>query len=412
MTSKDLDSTGLRREKLYVFLLAAIQFTHIVDFVVLMPLGPMFMREFQITPIQFGTLVSSYNISAAITGILYGLFADRYGRKSILIFNFIGFILGTLMCSFASGYEQLVIARIIAGGFGGTLTAVVYAMVTDLIPFERRGRAMSAIASAFSVASVLGVPLGLLIAEHYSWRETFVFIVILSIIPLILSWMTFPKLSDHIEKTSPKETLIRLFKIITNWNYFKSYGIIFGNAFAIFSMIPYLSPYAVKNIGIHEHELKYMYLVGGFFTVISARLIGKITDNKNPFIVFMALAITSTIPIYLYTNATELQLGIFICMSTFFMTMVSGRRIPLITLVSEVPSNKDRGTFMGLINSIRSLGSALATLYAGFIITENADKLENFQFVGYSSIAISILLIPMLRHIYNLVKEKQNEENN
>lgn len=409
MTSKAFVKDNLKQEKLFVIILASIQFSHIVDFVVLMPLGPILMREFSISPMQFGGLVSSYNISAAISGFLYGLIADRFGRKIILIFNFIGFIIGTLICSYADSYEFLLTARIIAGAFGGTLTAVVFAMVTDLIPFQRRGRAMSAIMSAFSVASVIGVPLGLLIAETYSWRSTFIFIVLISVISLTLSVMIFPKLNEHTHKSSPIEVLKRLFSLLFKWDYLKSYGVIFANAFALFSIIPYLSPFAVKNIGIQETDLKYMYFVAGIFTVITARIIGKLTDHKNPFIIFSVIALTSLIPIYLYTSSGPLSLTMFITISTFFMVFVSGHGIPLMTLVSEIPDNRDRGTFMGLINSVRALGSAMATLYAGFIITENANKLQNFEFVGYSSILITILLLPMLKHIYNLMLERKNE---
>lgn len=411
MTLKASAKENLKLERLFVVILASIQFSHIVDFVVLMPLGPMFMREFSIGPMQFGALVSSYNISAALTGFCYGLIADRFGRKSMLVVNFIGFILGTLMCSFANTYEFLITARIIAGAFGGTLTAVVYAMVTDLIPFQRRGKAMSAIMSSFSIASVLGVPLGLWIAETYNWRSTFIFIVLISIVSLILSIIVFPKLNEHIHKSSPIEVFKRLFTLLFKWDYLKSYGIIFANAFALFSIIPYLSPYAVKNIGILETDLKYMYLVGGFFTVISARITGKFTDHKNPLIVFSTVALISTIPMYLYTNSQELSLAVFITMSTFFMVFVSARAIPLMTLVSEIPNAKDRGTFMGLINSVRSLGSAVATLYAGVFITENANKLQNFEYVGYSSILVTIIMIPMLKHIYNLMMELKNERN-
>lgn len=411
MTLKASAKDNLKLEKLFVLILASIQFSHIVDFVVLMPLGPMLMREFSIGPMQFGALVSSYNMSAAVTGFCYGLIADRYGRKKILLINFIGFILGTLMCSFADSYEFLLTARIIAGGFGGTLTAVVYAMVTDLIPFQRRGKAMSAVMSAFSIASVIGVPLGLWIAETYSWRSTFIFIVGISMISLSISLFVFPKLDEHVHQSSPLEVLKRLYSIVFRWDYLKSYGVIFANAIALFSIIPYLSPYAVKNIGILETDLKYMYLVGGFFTVITARIIGKFTDHKNPFSVFTIIALISIIPMYIYTNADSLDLITFITMSTFFMVFVSGRAIPLMTLVSETPDLKDRGTFMGLINSVRSLGSAIATFYAGIIITESTDKLENFQYVGYSSILISLLLIPMMKHLYNLMLERNNERN-
>lgn len=408
--SKDSDKHELRLEKLYVVLLASIQFSHIVDFVVLMPLGPIFIREFNITPLQFGGLVSAYNISAAVTGFLYGSIADRFDRKSILIFNFVGFILGTLFCAFAGNYESLIIGRIIAGGFGGTLTSVVYAMVTDLIPFQRRGRAMSVIMSAFSVASVLGVPLGLWIAETFSWRETFIFIVIISIITLVISIFTFPKIITHIEKTNAKENMLRLFRLLLKKKYLKSYGAIFLNVIAIFSLIPYLSPYAVKNIGIHETELKYMYFVAGFFTIITARILGKLTDKYNPLVVLGSVAFLSIFPMYLYTNSGHLELPVFIAMSTLFMTTVSGRMIPLMTIVSEIPDAKDRGTFMGLLNSTRSLGSALATIYAGLFIFDKGTHLEGFNKVGYSSVLLSILLIPFVWHLYGVIQKGKDEK--
>lgn len=405
---KAFASDQLRLEKLYVFLLASIQFSHIIDFVVLMPLGPVFIREFSITPLEFGALVSAYNISAAVSGFLYGVIADRFDRKSILVLNFVGFILGTLFCSFAYDYESLIMGRIIAGGFGGTLTSVVYAMVTDLIPYQRRGRAMSIIVSAFPVASVLGVPLGLWIAEAFSWRETFIFIVIISIFCLVLSALVFPKLSSHIQKSNFYENISRLFKLSFKKDYLKAYFAIFLNVFAIFSLIPYLAPFAVKNMGILETDLKYMYFVAGLFTIITARILGKLTDKYNPFVVLASITILSIIPMYLYTNCTKIGLFTFIALSAFFMSTVSGRMIPLMTIASEIPDGNDRGTFMGLLNSIRSFGSALSTLFAGLFIIDKGDTLIGFNQVGYSSVIISIILIPFVWHLYNIMLRVRN----
>jgi len=368
------------------------------------------MRTLSITPLQFGTLVSSYNISAAVTGLFFGIIADKYDRKFMLQLNFIGFILGTIACGLSTDFETLVIARIIAGGFGGTLTAVVLAMVSDLIPFERRGNAMGTVMSSFSVASVLGVPIGLFIAEKFDWHYTFYFIAAFSFLVFLLSNLVFPKLADHIQPTRIKENLTRLWSLLIKPDYLKSYLLIFVNVFSIFVLIPYLAPFAVKNVGILETDLKYMYFVGGFFTVITAKVVGKYTDKFNPYKVMTFLLVLSFIPIYLYSTAEKLPLGIFLIISTFFMTMVSGRMIPLMTMVSEISATKDRGTFMGLLNSIRSLGSAIATIFAGVFIYENdVGTLSGFDQVGYFSIFLSFLIIFGCKHVYKILLKVQCE---
>jgi len=375
-----------------------------------MPLGPMLMRKLSIDPLQFGSLVSSYNISAAIAGVVYGLFADRFDRKKMLILNFVGFIIGTIFCGLSTNYESLLAARIIAGAFGGTLTSVVMAMVTDLIPFQRRGQALGTVMSSFSIASVIGVPLGLLIAERFDWHYTFYFIALFGVFSLVLSSFIFPSLSSHIQPTNALENLKRLFSLFFKKDYLKSYSLVFFNVFTIFTMIPYLSPYAVKNIGILETELKYMYLVGGLFTVITARIIGKLTDKKGAFNIMAGLIILSVFPIYLYSHAKIMPLYLFIAMATFFMTVVSGRMIPLMTMLSEIADSKDRGTFMGLLNALRGLGSALATLFAGFFIIENSNgKLEGFDTIGIISISVSLILIFGVHHVYKILLRIKSE---
>ena len=190
------------KEKLYVFLLAAIQFAHIVDFVVMMPLGPVLMRVFGISPIEFASLVSSYSFSAAVAGVLYGVIADRFARKTLLQFCFVGFMGGTLLCALSTGFETLLVGRIVAGCFGGVLNGIVFAMVTDLIPFQRRGAAMGVVMSSFSIASVIGVPIGLALANRFGWEISFLFIVLTSFPIWIASFLVFPKLDSHIVNKS------------------------------------------------------------------------------------------------------------------------------------------------------------------------------------------------------------------
>jgi DHA1 family inner membrane transport protein len=405
------EANSLRKEKWYVFILAAIQFAHIVDFVVLMPLGPVLMRELGISPIKFATLVSSYNFSATASALTYGFFADRFDRKKSLIICFIGFIIGTLTCGLAPNFGWLLTARIVAGAFGGILNSVVMAIVSDLIPYVRRGKAMSVIMSAFSVSSIIGVPMGLAIADIWGWQSTFYFIAFFSIFILIPTVTIIPKLGDHIEVLDFKTNLKRFADVLTKESYIKSYGLIFIINITAFLIIPFLSPYAVKNVGILETELKYLYLVGGIVTVFTARLFGVLTDRVGAIKLYGVLTLLSTIPIYLYTNADPMQLTWFLALSALFMSLVSGRIIPAWTMITAIPETKDRGTFMGLMNSIRSFGSAAASLIGGAMIIETSDGLiSGFETVGYLSIFLTITTVFMAIHIYHLVKDKLEHE--
>lgn len=412
MTSKVLDSPhSAAKEKLYVALLAAIQFTHIVDFVVMMPLGPTLMRVMDITPIQFASLVSSYSFSAAVAGVLYGVVADRFDRKKLLIVGFVGFITGTLLCGLTDDFQFLLLARLIAGCFGGILNGIVYAIVSDLIPFHRRGSALGIIMSAFSIASVLGVPIGLAIADAYGWQKAFWFIAAFSLPILIASQIVFPSISEHIEKKSIAQDLRRFGRLLLKLNYFKSYFLILLLGISTFMIIPFLAPYGVKNVGIREEDLKYVYLVGGFFTVITSRLLGRATDKIGAYKLFCIMVVFSFIPIYLYTSAPPMSLAMYLALSTLFMTVTSGRFIPLMTMVSEISEPGDRGTFMGLLNSIRALASALATLLAGAIIVEApTGQLERFTEVGYLSILISIAAIAFGANVNRILKKKLLKE--
>lgn len=365
------------------------------------------MRVLDVSPIQFASLVSSYSFSAAIAGVAYGVIADRFDRKALLIWSFVGFIVGTLLCGLTDDFHMLLSARIIAGCFGGVLNGIVFAVVTDLIPFHRRGGALGIIMSAFSIASVLGVPIGLAIADQFGWQKSFWFIAAFGLPILAASQYVFPPLKEHIQKNSPLEDLKRFGKLLLNFDYFRSYLLILIIGLSTFMIIPFLAPYAVKNVGITESDLKYVYLVGGFFTIISSRIIGKSTDRIGAFKMFIALVLFSFIPIYLYTNATFMSLALYLALSTMFMASVSGRFIPVMTMVSEISEPQDRGTFMGLLNSIRALASALATLIAGAIVVEApSGKLERFTEVGYLSIVFSILALLMGAVVNKMLTKK------
>lgn len=380
-----------KREWLYVLILASVQFIHLVDFVIMMPLGPRFMSDFSISPTLFASLVSSYNFAGGIAAIIMGTFADKFDRKKLLILMSIGLALGTLLCGLAESFETLLTARIISGAFGGMVGALILAIISDIIPFERRGKAMGTLMTAFSVASVLGIPLGLLVADLYGWKFCFYIITgIICLITIMVS-ITFPNLDVQ-------ENGVGGFKAIKRYGEFvfvKGYGLSFIFMFCVsmsmFIIIPFLAPYAVKNMNISVEHIKYMYLAGGLCTILTARVIGVLTDKFGAYRMFAIIAMVSSIPVLLYTNSGPVSLIPYLLIGSFFMIMVSGRMIPCMTLISEVPSSEERGGYMGVVNSLRAFGSASSTFIGGYMITEAADgKLEGFSRAGYLSILITI----------------------
>ncbi len=394
MSITDETVEDLRKEKFYVIILAAIQFSHILDFVIMMPLGPNFMRVFNITTTQFSTLVSAYTFSAGIVGFLGALYADHFDRKKFLLFNFTGFIIGTAMCAMAQGFASLLIARIIAGAFGGVLNACVLSLIAELIPFKRRGMAMGVVMSAFSVASVVGIPIGLYLANIFDWHAAFIFICIVATVFWIASAIILPPVKVDHEPTSLVQNLKNFKKILVQPDYLISFSLTVILAFGVFGIVPFISPYMVKNVGLTEKDLPLIYLIGGTCTIISSRIIGKACDRIGSFKVFRFLAIISILPMLLITNAPALPIWGALIITSLFMVFVSGRFIPAMTLISGVVKPKERGTFMSLENSFRQLAAGASSQIAGILITTGVTgELVGYNRVGYIGIMTSVVAI-------------------
>jgi predicted MFS family arabinose efflux permease len=386
------EAADLKRERIYIIILAAIQIAHILDFVIMMPLGPQFMRVFSISPAQFSTLVSAYTFSAGIVGFFGALYADHFDRKKFLIFNFTGFIIGTFMCAIAGGFHSLLIARIIAGAFGGILNACVLSLVADLIPFARRGKAMGVVMSSFSIASVMGIPVGLWVANKFHWHAAFYLICILSLIFWIGSFIFLPSVKVDGPKLGFVDNLKKFKVIIKNFDYLQCFTLTSVLGFGVFMTIPFIAPYMVKNVGLLESELPLIYLFGGAFTIISARLIGRLSDTQGSYKMFKILAIISCFPLIALTNLPQSPLWVALLVSTLFTMIGSGRFIPAMTLISAVSRPGDRGTFMSLENATRQFATGIASQLAGLIIgTTSAGLLTNFPIVGIVGVVTTIL---------------------
>lgn len=396
----------MTKERILLLILAAALFTHIMDFMIMMPLGPQLMRLFDITPQQFSFLVSSYSFTAGISGFCAAFLIDKFDRKSSLIFIYIGFTIGTLACAFAPSYHVLLVTRCMAGAFGGILGALILSIVSDAIPLERRAAGIGLVMAAFSVASVFGVPFGLYLATLYSWHAPFLFLGGLGVVINVFIIAFVPSISGHLEENSRQSPLKMLKAIFGRRN--PLMGLFFTSMlmFGHFTIIPFIAPYMVGNVGFTEQELTYIYLVGGGLTIFSSPMVGRFADKYGRLKVFTIFGILVMIPILIITNLPPVSLWVALIISGLFFIMANGRMVPSTTMVTSVIKPENRGSFMSIRSSVQQVSSGLATLVAGSIIAEapsvvnpGAKALLNYEYVGYIAIAFSIIAIVIARQL-------------
>lgn len=389
-----------RAERLFLLTLAGIQFSHILDFMIMMPLGPILIRDFAIGPHEFGLLVASYSFSAAISGLLAATFVDLFERKKLLLACCSLFTLATLGCALAPGYSTLMLTRGLAGIFGGIMGALVQTMIADAIPFARRARASGLVSTAFSLSTVAGVPLSLWLANHLSWRAPFLFIAALSLIFISVGWRILPELRHHIGTEKRAHLLSASFAVLAEGNHRRALLYSALIIFSGFTVIPYITVYAVGNVGIDQHDIPFVYFAGGAATLITARLIGHWADRRGKVEVYRRLALFAMLPLLAITHAGPLPLWGWLICTTGLFVLVSGRMIPAMAIVASAARPQLRGTFMSLNGTVQSLSMGLATALAGFLIgIDSAGKMTGYPLVGYVAVAANLLAIAFVSRI-------------
>ena len=390
-----------KSERLLLITLAAINFTNIMDFMIMMPLGPQLMRLFDITPQQFGLVVSAYTLSAGASGFFAAFIVDRFDRKSFLQVLYTGFLLGTLACGLAPTYHFLLAARIFTGLFGGVMGALILSIVGDVVPFERRGQAMGMIMAAFSVASVFGVPFGLYIASMFSWHAPFFFLVICGFPIAIMIWKFIPNITAHIYSKADRPNPIEIVNGITSDpNQRKAITLMMVLMFGHFSIIPFLAPYMVSNVGFEESQLAYIYAIGGLFTIFTSPLIGKWADKAGKLKVFTIFIPLCAVSVLFITNMPRIDIWIVLVISASFFVFSGGRFIPAQAMVSATVKPETRGSFMSISSALQQLCAGLASYIAGVIIVKQPNgELLNYNYVGYMSIAATLLCLVLARRI-------------
>lgn len=406
MPTPSLPAAGLSpgRERAALWLLAGLQFTHLLDFMILTPLAPQFMRLWGITAADFGTLVSVYAIAAAFAGLGATFVIDRYDRRRALAAVYAVFVVSTFACALAPGYWTLIAARAVAGASGGVTGSVVLAIVGDMIPAERRGRAMGVVMSAFPLVSVLGVPAGLVLADRLGWHAPFFVLGAIGVAMWAGIGLLVPRVDAHLRGADTGAggpgmfgAFVALFDVAAHRRALAS---VFVFTLSGFMLFPYLSAYQVKNVGVGEAELAWVFLAGGLATIFTSRLIGRMADQYGKRRVFLILALASLVPILAMTHLPRVPLAFLIAMSTLFMVLMSGRFIPLMALVSTCVDPRVRGAFMSLSSAIQNLGAGVASAGSGLLIGTAADgALTGYGTAGYCAAALTLVCVAIARRL-------------
>lgn len=397
MTSQTLSAS---RERWLLLTLAGIQFTHILDFMIMMPLGPQFREIFAITDAQFGLLVSAYTLAAGVSGLAASTYVDRFDRKRLLLTMYGLFALATLACGLAPTYEFLMGARLAAGLFGGVLSALSQTIVADVVPFERRGRAMAVVMSSFSFSTVAGVPLGLVLANHLGWHATFVAIALLSGVLVVAAMLTMPPLHAHVAAARGRSAWAGIRQVLADANHLRAFAFSLAMMSTGFLVIPYITLYMRANAGLSVDDIPYIYLVGGAATLVSARWVGRLSDRRGKVAVFSALALALTVPLLGLTVMPAWPLPAVLVVSTLLFVVMSGRMIPGMALVASAANPAVRGTFMALNSAVQSTAMGVAAFVGGQLISRGeGGVVQGYWQAGVVGCVCSVLSIWLARRL-------------
>jgi predicted MFS family arabinose efflux permease len=393
-------------QKLIIALLAFLQFTIILDFMVLAPLGAMIMPALRVDPSQFGVLVSVYAFSAGAAGLLASGFTDRFDRKKLLLFFYAGFVMGTLLCAFADTYRFLLLARMVTGIFGGMIGSIVFAITTDLFDYRLRGRVMGVVQAAFAASNVLGLPIGLYLANRWSWHAPFFMIVAASAAVGVIIVVYMRPIDAHLAMRPDRSPLRHFVHTISTPRYLQGFAATFLLATGGFMLLPFGSVYTVHNIGIPIERLPLIYMVTGICAMIAGPLIGRASDAAGKFMVFSVGCAATVVMVVIYTNLGVTPISMVILVNVLLFIGVSSRMISASALVSAVPSPLDRGSYMSISSSLQQISGGIAATTAGMIVKQSpVGTLEHFDVVGYVVVASTVLTWIMMYFISRRVED-------
>ncbi|SEW39076.1 MFS transporter [Chitinophaga arvensicola] len=395
-------------QKMIVALLALTQFTVILDFMVMSPLGDMLMKSMSIKPSQFGLIVSAYAFSAGISGLLTAGFADRFDRKKLLVFFYAGFILGTLCCGLANTYYTMVAARIVTGLFGGVMGSISLAIITDLFDISQRGRVMGFVQMAFGASQVLGIPIGLYLANAWGWEAPFFLVAGVAAVVMALIILRLQPVIAHLAVQRDRSAFMHLWHTVRNRNYRIGFTATALMSVGGFMMMPFGSAFAVNNLHITAEQLPLLFMVTGVGSLFIMPALGKLSDRVDRFKLFTIASLYALVIIVIYTHLAPHPLWVIMCMNILMMAGIMGRMVPFTALTTGIPDMADRGAFMSVNSSLQQIAGGIAAVIAGMIVVQK-DKfspLEHYDTLGWVIVGLTIPCIYLVYRVSNIVKAK------
>lgn len=399
-------------QKFVIFILSVTQFSVILDFMVMSPLGDMLMKSMELKPSQFGLAVSAYAISAGVSGLLTAGFADRYDRKKLLLFFYAGFIVGTLLCGAANTYWLLLAARVITGLFGGVIGSISMAIITDLFDIHHRGRVMGFAQMGLGASQVLGIPVSLYIANHWGWQSPFLMVAGLSLFVFILIFLKMQPVRKHLDLQQDKTAFMHLWHTVAKRNYRIGFLAMALLSIGGFMMMPFGTAFAVNNLGISNAQLPTLFMVSGIGSLIVMPLLGRLSDKVDKFTLFTIACVWMMVVVVLYTNLAITPLWQVMAFNIMMIVGIMGRMIPAGALMTAMPEMRDRGAFMSVSSSLQQMAGGIAAAVGGLIVVQQdkSSPLEHYDTLGYIMVVLSIITIIMVYRISKIVKKKAHEE--
>ncbi|MEJ7560564.1 MAG: MFS transporter [Pedobacter sp.] len=391
-----------------IFILAVTQFTVILDFMIMSPLGDFMMKSLSMKPAAFGIAVSAYAFSAGLSGLLTAGFADRFDRKTLLIFFYTGFIVGTIFCGLSHNYVQLVAARIFTGLFGGVIGSISLAIISDLFTPQQRGRVMGFVQMGFGASQVLGVPIGLYVANLWDWEAAFLLVAGIAIFIAVLLVFKLPPVREHLKLQQDKSAFKHLWHTLRKRNYRIGFTAMAMLSIGSFMMFPFGSAFAVNNVGVSADQLPQLFFISGVSSLVIMPFIGKLSDRISKFKIFTVACVWMIIMVVVYTNLGITAFWLVVVLNIFMMMGIMSRMIPATALVSEVPDKSDRGAFMSINASMQQIAGGIAAVIAGLIVVQEhkSAPLQHYDIVGYLVVAITLFSIYVMHRVVKIVKAK------